>query len=218
MSTVSRAARHAVPIALVLLGLSHDASAQSLPARLGTPARETIERLADSVRAAGVPWEPLYDKAAEGVLKGADDARIVTAVRGLARDLGEARAALGPNAPPNDVVSAASAARAGIPLSALQRLRVRHRSGAVALSYIVLADLAARGVPPAIAVSSVDALLANGAGTVELTAFRSGVERDLEAGRDAGAATSARAQSVLRQLPTGSRRTPDVPNAVPEAP
>jgi len=55
---------------------------------------------ADSLRAAGLPADPIYAKAAEGVFKGADDQRILAAARSLARELGEARGAIGSTAPP----------------------------------------------------------------------------------------------------------------------
>ena len=52
----------------------------------------------DSARAAGLPHEPLILKALEGASKGADSARIVTAVRALGGRLQEAARALGPAA------------------------------------------------------------------------------------------------------------------------
>src|SRR6476659_9419397 len=79
----------------VLLASNAHAQANVLPQRLSPDVRATIERLMDSVRAAGLPTGPLADKAAEGVLKGADDQRILVAVRMLTHELGEARTILG---------------------------------------------------------------------------------------------------------------------------
>lgn len=174
--------------------------ATALPARLGAPARDSIERIADTLRAAGVPPTPLYDKAAEGLLKNAPDARIVVVVRSLAHDLLQVRGTLGPSASLNDLMSAASALHAGVPLPAIERLRAKPGAPPLALSYIVLADLVTRGVPASTAVSSVETLLAHGAGDAELSAFRTGVERDLLAGRDPAASTAARAHGITRQL------------------
>ena len=70
------------------------AERMTLPETLQPDTRAAVERLADSLRSAGVPWEPLYAKSAEGVLKGADDERILRAVRSLARELTGARGAL----------------------------------------------------------------------------------------------------------------------------
>ncbi|MEP6763499.1 MAG: hypothetical protein ABJB66_04260 [Gemmatimonadaceae bacterium] len=175
-----------------------------LPVRIGASARATIEHLADSLRSAGIPSDPIYDKAAEGVLKGADDARIVAATRSLAKELGAASLLLGPGASTSDVVSAASALRAGVPAPDIQRLGTRRiksqaTDGRLALSFIILADFASRGVPVDAAFIAVDGLLARGAGGAELTAFRSGVERDLLAGRDARATLTTRAEGVLKR-------------------
>ena len=190
------------------------AQTPALPARLGADARDAIGRLADSLRFAGVPVDPLYAKAAEGVLKGADDARIVVAVRTLARELTQARAALGPAAPAGDVLAAASALHAGVPAASIRRLR-EAGAGPLALPLVVLADLAARGVPPAAAAGSIAELVARGATEPELSGYRAGVERDIASGRDARAAADARLQATLSQL---DRRGATRPRPAPTSP
>jgi hypothetical protein len=206
-------------LAALLLAAPAAARAQdaTLPPRLGGDAREAIVRLADSLRAAGVPAEPLYAKAAEGVLKGADDARIVVAVRTLARELGQARAALGPAAPSGDVVAAASALHAGVPAASIRRLR-EAGSGSLALPLVVLADLAARGVPASAAAGSIAELVARGASEAELSGFRAGVERDIASGRDARAAADARLQAALLQLDRRGAPRPRAAGAPPMPP
>src|SRR6185369_10587917 len=94
----------------------------TLPARLSADARATIERVIDSARVAGLPTAPLADKAAEGVLKGADDQRIVIAVRMLARELGEARGVVGATKDPGLLTATASALHAGALPADLRRL------------------------------------------------------------------------------------------------
>ncbi|MGV3708305.1 MAG: hypothetical protein ACO1Q7_05645 [Gemmatimonas sp.] len=175
-----------------------------LPARLQPATRQIIERLADSLTGLGVPATPLYDKAAEGVLKNADDARILTAVRSLARELSTASSLLGASASPNDVVSAAGALRAGVSTRAIQQLASRKgkaddKGNRLAMSYIIVAALASRGVPVEAAVTAVDDLLLRGAVDTQLIEFQRGVERDLLAGRDVNAALSTRAEGVLRR-------------------
>ena len=71
---------------------------RTLPAQLSAPTRATLERLIDSARVAGLPIDPLYSKVREGVFRSADEPRVVVAVQRLARDLGDARAALGDSA------------------------------------------------------------------------------------------------------------------------
>ncbi len=119
-----------------------------LAARLRPEVRVAVERLMDSARAVGLPAEPLARKALEGESKGADSARIVAAVRTLARLLGDARQSIGPGASEPDLVAGAAALRAGAAparLTALAALR-SHESLAVPLS--VLADLLTAGVAP----------------------------------------------------------------------
>src|SRR5437016_3711798 len=67
-------------------------------ARLDTAARSLVAVAIDSARAAGLPTEPLVQRALEGATKDAPGTLIVSAVQRLAADLGRARAALGASA------------------------------------------------------------------------------------------------------------------------
>ena len=89
------------------------ASSGSAP-QLTPSLKAAVERLADSVRAVGLPTDPLFAKAAEGTLKGADEQRVLVAVRRLARELSEARTALGDGATIAELVAGASALHAGV--------------------------------------------------------------------------------------------------------
>lgn len=180
--------------------------APELPERLHPGTRAAIQRLADSLRAANLPWEPLYAKSAEGVLKGADDERILRAVRSLARELGEARAALGDDVSPAEIVAGASALHAGVPASDLRRLaRTRSsRAGAspLAVPLTVLADLVARRVPPDVATESVEMLLSRGAPDEQFASLRAGVHRDILAGVSPAAAARKRAMMRPNEPPS----------------
>jgi hypothetical protein len=193
-------------VVFLLISAAGAAGAQpsALPDRLAPATRASIERLADSLRAAGLPSQPLYAKAAEGVLKGADDARILAAIRTLARELGEARAALGDESDEAELIAGASAIHAGAPAAALRRLREnrgpRRAKGALAVPLIVLADLAARGIPPAVASASLEALAARNASDDQFTALRAAIERDIAAGRSAIDATTARTRALLGSI------------------
>jgi hypothetical protein len=192
-------------IALVVTAVSANAiplAAQSsgtppeLPERLRADTRATISRLADSLRSADIPWEPLYAKSAEGVLKGADDARILRAVHSLARELAAARQALGRAASTAEIVAGASALHAGVPAEDLRRLaRMRpSRAGEspLAVPITVLADLVTRRVPPSVAMASISALLQRGAPDERFTTLRTDVERDILSGQAPAAAARAR--------------------------
>ena len=185
-------------------------SRPELPARLQPASRAAIERLADSVARESLPVAPLYDKAAEGVLKGADDARIVAAVRGLAQRLREARTLLGPSATEAELAAGASALHAGVPQPMIRRIvemrdqRASARSLGVPL--VVLANLIADGVPAPVATESLTRLMQRGARDDELSAFRSGVVRDIEGGKSPGDATSAGTERLLRAIDTRARQ------------
>lgn len=111
----------------------------------------------------GLPADPLVLKALEGWSKGADSARIVTAVRNLATLLGSARRALGGAAPEADLVAGAAALRAGADPGSLTTLRGLRRSDPLAVPLSVLADLLTAGVGPERAWSSVRDMASRGA-------------------------------------------------------
>jgi hypothetical protein len=198
--------RTLVGVLLLLSVMAADADAQrsALPDRLAPTTRATIERLCDSLRSVDLPAQPLYAKAAEGVLKGADDARIVSAIRTLARELGEARAALGDESDEAELIAGASALHAGAPAATLRRLREgrgsRRAKGALAVPLVVLADLASRGIPPAVAGASLEALAARNASDDQFAALRAAIERDIQAGRPPADATTARTRALLGSI------------------
>jgi hypothetical protein len=158
--------------------------------RLDSAARAPVAALLDSARAAGLPPEPLIQRALEGTTKGAPPDRVVAAVRRLATDLGRARDALGQSADPLELDAGAAALRAGASPAALAQLRrARHQPLMVPLA--VLADLVASGVPPDSAAAAV-LVLAGSARDADLVEFRRAVERDIALGASpAGAATGA---------------------------
>ncbi len=66
-----------------------------LAERLDTATAASVQRVVDSARDAGLPTEPLVQKALEGSTLGASGDRIVAAVEALHGQLGRARDALG---------------------------------------------------------------------------------------------------------------------------
>src|SRR5712691_7045290 len=95
--------------------------------RLDPRVRPLVAVVIDSARAAGLPTEPLVQRALEGAAKGAPGALIVSAVQRLAADLGRARTALGPGATPPEVTAGAAALRAGAGSALLAKLRRERR-------------------------------------------------------------------------------------------
>ena len=192
--------------------VSAPATAADLPSQLSPATRQAIARLGDSLRAAHLPDEPLYSKAAEGLLKGADDVRILAAVRTLARELGEARAALGANVDDADLLAGASALHVGATPAMLGQLRDTHRTAPVAsrtslaTALVALTDLLTRRVPAPAAAAAIESLLARGAPADDFAALRAAVERDIGAGRTPESSVTQRTQTLLRGL--DSRKSP----------
>lgn len=169
--------------------------------RLDPETRSQVVAVVDSARSAGLPAEPLVQRALEGTTKGAAGVRIVAAVRRLAGDLGAARAALGERAGAPELEAGAAALRAGASPQVLTKLRdVRRPPLTMALS--LLADLVASGVPVDSA-SVVVLALAPNARDADLVEFRRAVERDIALGAPPGASAAVRA------LNTGIRFTAD---------
>src|SRR5437764_5028350 len=163
--------------------------------RLDAEARPLVAGVIDSARAAGLPTEPLVQRALEGATKGAPDTLIVSAVRRLAADLGRARAALGAGATPPELEAGAAALRAGAGPAVLAQLR-RSRRQTITVPLAVLTDLVASGVPVDSAAAAVLALAAS-SGDADLIEFRRAVERDIALGAAPTAATAAAAAGVF---------------------
>ena len=159
--------------------------------RLPPEAQAPVGALVDSARAAGLPAEPLVQRALEGATKQAPGDLIVAAVRRLAADLGRARDALGSTASPAELSAGAAALRAGAPPAVLTKLR-RARRQPVTMPLAVLTDLVASGVPMDSAAAAVLTLAAR-AGDADLVEFRRAVERDIALGAPPGTAAAAAA-------------------------
>jgi len=176
------------------------AQTQRLTGRLPEHTRAEVAALVDSARGAGLPADPLVNKALEGASKGADGARIVAAVRALAGGLARARAILGAGATEPELVAGAAALRAGAPPAFVERLRREYPREPLVVPLAVMADLVARGVPADTAAQSVLALVRVGVREAELVAFRHSVERDIALGAPAGAAAAIRVNAAERDL------------------
>ena len=187
-----------VPLLLVLFGAPAALSAQDprLEGRLDPATRDAVAALVDSARAAGLPTEPIVDKALEGATKHASGERIVAALRNLSSDLRAARTALGAQAPDADVVAGATAIRAGAHPDVLDRLEQARGKSGLAVPLAVLADLVARGVPVDTAASVVLNLARGGANDGDFTSLERGVAQDIGAGASPGVAAAVRSHGA----------------------
>jgi hypothetical protein len=201
-------ARAVLALAVLCGCLPRVISAQGAPQdRLSPATRATVDRLIDSARVAGLPTAPLVDKIAEGTLKGADDERILRAVRTLVRELGTARDALGPMADVAVLGAAASALHAGVPEGDLRRMA---RTGgnpepaALASALVTLVDLVAKQVPVASATRSIEDLLNRRATEKQFATLRADVGQDILAGRSPEQSLITRTTAQLRALDPAS--------------
>ncbi len=189
-------------LASVLLA-TRGAAQDARLARLDSAARASVAAIVDSARAAGLPSEPLVERALEGATKGAPGDRIVAAVRRLAGDLGQARDALGRAATPAELEAGAAALRAGASPTLLAQLRrARPRPQRLTVPLAVLTDLVASGVPVDSAAAAVLALAAT-TRDAELMEFRRTVERDIALGAPPAAAAAVRVNAAVRQVRPG---------------
>lgn len=177
-----------IPIALA-------AQDPRLERRLDAGTRAAVVVIIDSAHAAGLPTEPLVDRALEGAAKHADSTHIVAAVRLLATELSNARGALGSASSPPELDAGASALRAGVRPADLTLLRQR-RTQSLTVALAALTDLVVSGVPPDSAAAAVLAL-APTARDDQILAFRRAVERDIALGAPPAAAASVRVNAAV---------------------
>jgi hypothetical protein len=207
-------------IAALLLAVQVPVAAAQDPrlSRLDPETRAAVSGIVDSARGSGLPAEPLIQRALEGATKGAAGSRIVMAVRRLTGDLGAVRAALGDKASTPELEAGAAALRAGATPEVLTQLRAMRRPP-LTMTFAVLADLVASGVPVDSAAAAVLAL-APSARDADLVEFRRAVERDIALGAPPAAATSIRlnAGALVNTNSSGFPRNDGGPPPPPRRP
>jgi len=195
--------RVVVSCALLLAAGPLHAQDPRLEGRLDEDTRRAVLLLTDSARAAGLPVEPLIQKALEGESKGADGARIAAAVQALLGRLRTARVALGPGASEAELTAGAAALYAGVAPGRLEQLRRISHGAPLALALVALSDLVQRGVPPDTAAAAVEALARARSGEKEYRMLRQLVEQDIRAGAEPAAAALERARLITGARPPG---------------
>lgn len=186
--------------ALVLSGYIWQAADPRLTNRLDNETREQVESIIESARKAGVPTEPLVDRALEGASKKARGTVIVQVVRSWASDLQRARQALGPASPDAEVVAGAHALRNGVKLKELERLRAAKAGVRYAMALDVMNYLVNRGVPADTISPMIVTLVLASASDDQFAKLRQDVERDISGGIAAATAATVRGQGLERQI------------------
>ena len=199
MNAVVRHFGFAIGLGVALAGAAAAAGAQDarLAAQLDEGTRLLVQAAVDSARAAGLPTEPLVDKALEGARKRADGARITRAVTALAARLRVSRSSLGAGATESDLVAGAAALQAGIAADVLHQLRAARPSGALAVPLVVLSDLVTRGVPTDTAAAVVLLVAREGMGDDAFLTLQRDVQRDVMGGAPPASAAAVRTRGVL---------------------
>ena len=199
MSVVVRHPGAAIVIGVALAAMAVSAGAQDarLGAQLDEGTRLMVQAAVDSARSAGLPTEPLVDKALEGARKRADGARITRAVSALAARLRVSRSSLGAGATESDLVAGAAALQAGVGADVLHQLRAARPSGALAVPLVVLSDLVTRGVPADTAAAVVLLVARGGLGDDAFLTLQREVQRDVMGGAPPASAAALRTRGVL---------------------
>ena len=169
---------------LLLLPAAAEAQDARLTERLDSGTAARVQQVVDSARSAGLPGEPLVQKALEGGTLGASGDRIVTAVSALHGQLRRARTALGGEASDAELTAAAGALRAGLEPVSLRHLQSLRAGRPLVVPIAVLTDLVAEGMPPAEATRSVLDLARDNRPDDEFVALR----RQVQVRRSAGEA------------------------------
>ena len=190
--------------AVALSGYVWQAGDPRLTNRLDRETREAVDAILDAARKAGVPTEPLVDRALEGASKKASGRMIVAVVRGWADDLKRARQALGPGSPDAEVVAGAHALRSGVKVKELERLRAAKSGVRYAMALDVMSYLVNRGVPPDTISPVVVNLVLASATEDQFAKLRQDVERDIAGGMAGATAITLRGQGLERQIADAS--------------
>ncbi|MEP6492449.1 MAG: hypothetical protein ABJF01_07220 [bacterium] len=185
-----------VGCAVLLAGQRAHAQDARLRSALDPETLAKVTRLTDSARAESLPIEPLVGVALEGAQRHAAGPRITRAVQDYLVALRGARAALGAEASPPEIVSGAGVLLAGIPGSVLKQIRSSQPHRSLTVPLVVLADLLARGVPKDTASHAIEAATRANARDEDFTALRRQVEQDIVAGASPATATMLRVRNI----------------------
>ena len=188
--------------AIALVGVAGRVDAQDprLARKLDPQTLAAVQVVIDSANAAGLPMEPLVDKALEYVAKGRTPDQVIGQVRKRMDQLLASRRALLP-ATNIEIIAGADAIAAGVPEGTLAQLRHVRSTAPLLIPVSVLADLIGRGVQLDTASAIVIGLVQQNTRDTDMTKFRQTVERDISLGSLPAAAAATRAEAAgLRDL------------------
>lgn len=118
---------------------------QRLAARFPSSVAVRFGAIIDTARSEGLPTEPLVLRALEGGAKGVPADRIQSALSRLVASLRRALATLGPETPPTDLTTAATALQTGLEPARLLEMRTLRGERSLTVPVGAYLDLVAQG-------------------------------------------------------------------------
>jgi hypothetical protein len=187
---MSRKATLILLIALPNVALAQDTRMERIRQAFPPEAVAQIETIVVDAEAAGIPTEPLLDKALEGAAKRVPTDRVIAAVASYSRSLAESRSLVGTGHDATAVVAGADALRRGVQPETVRSL-ADASTGGLAVPLVVLGDLIEAGVPQLEAFAVVEGALAQQHGPDEMLAIPGAVRRLMRDGQSPSQAAGA---------------------------
>jgi hypothetical protein len=177
-------------LALPNVALAQDTRMERIRQAFPPDAVAQIETIIVDAEAAGIPTEPLLDKALEGAAKRVPTDRVIAAVTSYSQSLAESRSLVGVDHDAAAVVAGADALRRGVQPQTVRSL-ASASTGGLAVPLVVLGDLIEAGVPQLEAYAVVEGALAQQHGPDEMLAIPGAVRRLMRDGQSASQAAGA---------------------------
>jgi hypothetical protein len=178
---------------------------------------QDLDALAAEITVEGIPSEPLYSKALEGVAKRVPPDRLVPAVTRYAEQLRQARVAFGSLGTGPLLIAGADAIRRGVEQDVLRRLGDPEGDGPPAspMAVLVLADLVEAGVPGDRALRVLREALRMRAGEQQMLGISAQVRRLMRQGQSPQDAAEQVRRSLQRGRGGGGVGPPVPPGSEP---
>jgi hypothetical protein len=184
-------------IALPNIVAAQDVRMERIRQAFSPEAVAQIESIVVEAEAAGVPADPLLDKALEGAAKGIPTERVVVALASYSQRLAESRSILGSEYDAASVVAGADALRRGITPETMRSLSRSHPEE-LAVPLVVMGDLVEAGVPQGNALTVMQEALAKQHGPEDMLAIPGAVRRLMREGQSASDAAGSVGKAIGR--------------------
>ena len=196
---------------------SQQAGDPRLDARLAGRTKDSVNAIVESARRAGLPTDPLVNKALEAVQKNQPSEVLLRSVGKLSYLLQQAKAALGPASSSEDVEAGAQALGSGVDVKKLERLGTMRSGQRVTTAINVVRYIVAQGVQKDTAADVVGNLVAAAATDQQLLALQDDITRAIAGGTPAASATLALGQGLQTAIaaqPNGGAPNSPLPSGL----